>query len=73
MGKALCVVTVFCLDTIRQLLSLDVVKCCHIYLCHSTLPYPYCRMDMLERKRVWESLRKPPFMVCVGLLGCIRY
>ena len=54
MGKALCFVTLLCLETIRQLLSLDVVKCYHMgYLSHSTLPlpYPYCGVDMQEKKR----------------------
>ena len=42
MGKALCFVTLLCLETIRQLLSSDVVKCYHMgYLSHSTLPLPY--------------------------------
>ena len=55
MGKALCFVTLLCLETIRQLSSLDVVKCYYIgYLSHNTpvLPYPYCRVDMQARKAV---------------------
>ena len=54
-GKALCFVTLLCLETIRQLLSSDVVKFYHMgYLSHTTLPlpYPYCRVDIQERKAV---------------------
>ena len=41
MGKALCFVTLLCLETIRQLLSSDLVKCYQMgYLSHSTLPLP---------------------------------
>ena len=52
MGKAIFFVTLLCLATIRQLFSLDVVKCDHMgYLSHITPPhpYPYCRVDMQDR------------------------
>ena len=38
-GKALCLGTLLCLETIRQLLSSNVVKCYRMgYLSHNTLP-----------------------------------
>ena len=63
MGRALCFVTSFCLETIRQLLSPDVVKCYHMgYLSHTTLPLPYldCRVDMQERKAVSNAQHNLP-------------
>ena len=44
-GKALCFVTLLCLETIRQSLSLDVVQCYHMgYLSHTpSLPLPWWR------------------------------
>ena len=54
-GNALCFVTLLCRETMIQLLSSDVVKCHHMgYLSHSTLPlpYPYCRVDMQDKKAV---------------------